>query len=202
MTDDTKLAPPGAGLPFFEGLYAKYVLFPRGMRKFDWKKSLDKLETETTRIIEYAKPLSVEAFLAPVLIDRIAGIEDSSRHWSVAMTIEHLIITMRGMTQIAEMLAAGKDMNVSVSTANVKPKGGNAVDKEMMLKAFRNACDETVSRLQPWAAKASDKCRVAHPFFGSIPAQGWVWTLGEHQAVHRRQVAAILEKRLNLFKSA
>ncbi len=201
MTAAPELAPPGAGLPFLEGLYAKYIYFPRGMRAFDWQKSLVKLRTETQRIVEFAKPLSQEAFATPVLIDRIRGIEDSSRNWSVAMTLEHLIITMRGMSQIAETLAAGKEMNVSVSTASVKPKGGQSMPKDAMLKTFEVASEEVIARLSPLGASASTRYRVKHPFFGAITARGWVWTLGEHQAVHRRQVAAIIGKRLDQFKS-
>ena len=193
MTTDTpKLAPPGAGLPFIEGLIAKYYFYPREMRKFKWRRSLDRMITETDRIIAIAEKLTPEQFTQPVLIPHIVGMEDSSRFWSVAMVMEHLIITMRGMTQIVEAIAAEKELNVTTSTAAVKPRGG-AVEKSVMIKNFNAATYEAVARLMPFADSASEKYKVLHPFFGLIPAKGWVFVLGEHQSIHRRQVNEIIK---------
>lgn len=44
----------------------------------------------------------------PVLIDRVVGIEDSSRYWSVFMVLDHLRIVDEGMTQIIQALFAFK----------------------------------------------------------------------------------------------
>lgn len=192
--EEPKLAPPGAGLPFFEGLYAKYILYPKGMKDFSWQGSLDRLSTETTRIRALAEPLSDDAFFTQKLIDRLRGLEDSSRYWSVAMVLEHLVMTMRGMTQVAEMLAMGKNSNASASTAAVKPKGGRALTREQLLSSFMAASDESVKRLAQLEKSASPHEKFAHPFFGPIPAKGWVWTLGVHQALHRKQVEEILKQ--------
>lgn len=161
------------------------------MRHFDWQTSIDILLTETARIVNLCEPLTAEQFAAPVLIRRLTGMEDSSRHWSPAMVMEHLIITMRGMTQIAEALAQGQALKTTVSTAMVKPRG-MPVEKTAMVSMFQGAADECAKRLRPYAEKASDAHKVIHPFFGAIPARGWVWVLGEHQKIHRKQIEAIL----------
>lgn len=192
--EEPKLAPPGAGLPLLEGLYARYIMYPKGMKGFSWQGSLDRFATETARIKSLAGPLADDDFFAQKLIDRLRGLEDSSRYWSVAMVLEHLVMTMRGMTQVAEMLASGKNSNASASTAAVKPRGGRALSKEQLLSSFAAAADEAVRRLSPLADTASSAEKFAHPFFGPIPAKGWVWTLGVHQALHRKQVEEILKQ--------
>lgn len=189
-----QLAAPGKGLPFPENLIARYIIYPQGMRNFEWHATLDRWDTETSRILEFSRGLSDDAFFTPQLIDRLRGLEDSSRFWSVAMVMEHLIMTMKAMTQIAEGLALGRVMNVRVSTADVKPKGGRKIAKTEWERLFRASSDECIARLGNVPQPASDKERLAHPFFGKIPAKGWVFVLGIHQTLHRKQIEEILER--------
>lgn len=192
------LQPPGAGLPFFQGLYLKYWLYPRFVKKYNGDASVDAMLRETARIIELAQPLSEEEFFIQVLIDPLPALEDSSRYWSVAMVMEHLIICMRPMTQIVETLASGKTMNANTSPANVKPKGGRALSKEQWIKLFDDVTNECAARLRPVAVRADvanppkDAPRLGHPFFGAIHARGWVWVMGVHPTTHRRQVQGII----------
>lgn len=199
MTDSAvpRLAPPGAGLPFLEGLFLRFAVYPWTMLAFDWRQALAGFEKEAARILTLAESLSSENFFKTALVHRLTGMEDSSRNWSVAMTLEHLIVTMRGMTQIAETLAAGKPLNVSVSTAAVKPKGGTTLAQRDILTSFKNAAAEAQARLLPFADTVSSQHKVSHPFFGAIPAKGWVWTLHQHQVLHRKQIEEII-KTLNI----
>lgn len=187
-----KLAAPGKGLPFPENLIARYIVYPQGMRHFQWLATLDAWDTETTRILELSSGISDDAFFTPVLIDRLRGLEDSSRFWSVAMVMEHLIMTMKAMTQIAETLAQARQMNVRVSTADVKPKGGRTIAKSEWERLFRTSSDECIARLKKISQPVSQTERLMHPFFGKIPASGWVYVLGIHQTLHRKQVEKIL----------
>jgi hypothetical protein len=195
---EPKLQPPGAGLPFFQGLFLRYWLYPRLIRHYDGRACLESMKRETKRITELAAPLDDDAFYQRVLVDPLPALEDSSRYWSVAMVIEHLIICMKPMTQIAETLAKGQTMNVNTSPANVKPKGGRAVSKAEWLKLFADATAECAARLETIAARPDvaqpDKSapRVGHPFFGPMHARGWIWVMGAHPVTHRRQVQRII----------
>ncbi len=197
-TSSPRLQPPGAGLPFFQGLLLKYWLYPRLIKNYDGAASIAAMERETAKIIDLATPLDEEAFFTPVLIDPLPGLEDSSRYWSLAMVMEHLIICMRPMTQIAETLAAGKDMNIRISTAAVKPKGGRSLSKAQWITLFADVTAECAARLRPVATTdavthpAKDAPRLYHPFFGAIPARGWIWVLGAHPTTHRRQAQRIV----------
>ncbi len=192
------LQPPGAGLPFLQGLYLKYWMYPRLIKHYDGAASIDAMLRETARIIELATPLDDDAFFTPVLIEPLPALEDSSRYWSVAMVMEHLIICMRPMTQIAQTLAAGKTMNANTSPANVKPKGGRTLGKAEWIKLFDDVTNECAERLKGFATRADvanppkDAPRLGHPFFGDIHARGWIWVMGVHPTTHRRQVQRII----------
>ena len=60
----------------------------------------DELQT----ILTLVEGVSVDSAARPVLIDRIRGIEDSSRHWSVYMTLDHLRIVNLGMVGVIVLL--------------------------------------------------------------------------------------------------
>jgi hypothetical protein len=197
-TTEPKLAAPGKGLPFFQGLYARYVMFPRMMKHYDGAASVATLRRETAKIISLCQNLSEEDFATRVLIDPLPGLEDSSRYWSAAMVLEHLIICMRPMTQIATTLAAGQAMNARTSTADVKPKGLPGTTKHQWLQYFEANAEECATRLDAIAAAPgvvtppAGAPKVWHPFFGHVGARGWVWVMGAHQITHRRQMQGIV----------
>jgi hypothetical protein len=193
MHSHAELDKPGAGLPLIEGLIARYHFYPSSMRRFSWDGSLQQMREEMEKIISLVQPLTEEQFRTPVLIDRLVGLEDSSRFWSGAMTIEHLMITIRGMTKIAARLAAGQPVTDPPGTAAVKPKGESGTPRDEMTAAFRQLTLDSIATLAPLGAAASDKHRAAHPFFGKIPAKGWVFVLGAHQKLHRVQIERIIK---------
>lgn len=194
---EPQLDAPGAGLPFFQGLMARWIFFPRMMRGYDGAASLAAFTRETDTIAALCEAMDEDAFFTRVLVDPIQGLEDSSRYWSAAMVLEHLLLCMRPMTQIAETLARGQGMNIRISTAAVKPKGGRATPKAEWIRMFKDSAAECARHLSAIATAphvahpAADAPRLDHPFFGAIPARGWVWVMGGHQITHRRQLAQI-----------
>jgi len=56
-----------------------------------------------------------------VLIDRLPGLEDSSRCWSVWMTLDHLRITNAAFAEVITQLRNGQIPPGKASTAAVKP---------------------------------------------------------------------------------
>lgn len=185
-----KLAKPGAGLPRWELLVARYIIFPRACRKLDWHAAAKLFQDEGATILRRWDSLSLEQLEKRVLIRRVSGIEDSSRYWSVAMTVEHLNIVGTGIRTLINGLRRGESNLPVVRVENVKPRG------EAELADVRNA----FVRLLADAASAAQVERViprgegpraAHPWFGPIDAHQWHCLLGLHQQIHRRQIEAI-----------
>lgn len=71
---------------------------------------------EARKIVALAGRASAAQATVPVLIDRVVGIEDSSRYWSVFIVLDHLWIVDEGITQIIETLTDDRLFVVSSAT--------------------------------------------------------------------------------------
>jgi hypothetical protein len=181
------LAPPGAGLPAPE-LWIARVLF--GLkRRFSTRESFTaRFEQEREAIREWLATCDVARLGEQVLIPRLRGLEDSSRHWSVWMTLEHLRITNSIFAMVITSLAHGQVLTKKASTADVKPRTDVTAAVE---KAFEASCDEMLAA----AAAVPDlktAARYAHPWFGPLDAAGWHALAASHMAIHRAQIAKII----------
>src|SRR5215472_11399027 len=87
-----RLAPPGAGLPFIEWAVAKYIVVPFRLRMVTMEDAVKEFADLSAAISALAKPLNETQMSDRRLIPRLQGLEDSSRYWSVAMTLEHMCI--------------------------------------------------------------------------------------------------------------
>lgn len=189
-----KLAPPGAGLPWLENFILKYIYYPAKLKQTTWGDNLDKLQRETRNIINICENLSEQEFQTRVLVQRLRGMEDSSRYWSAALTIDHLMITLQGMSYAALELSQGREVKKEVGTADVKPKQEDVTSKAVMLQNLKTLTDEVVAKLKPFTMDHSLEFKAKHPWFGYITADGWVWTLAQHQALHRKQIQLIVKQ--------
>lgn len=124
-----------------------------------------------------------------VLIQRLRGLEDSSRYWSVWMTLDHLRIVNLGIAATIRELLAGRVPPRVASTAAVKPSP--AADAQA-LAAFGASCDEIVYACPEGVSLKTRVCH-AHPWFGPLDAEGWHFLAGFHLALHRRQIEMILQ---------
>ena len=126
MADSTppKLQPPGAGLPWWMLLAARHVVFPLAVRRMkDWAGATRPFREVGDRILAIWDALPAERLGERVLINRIGGLEDSSRYWSAAMTVEHLNIVGFGVRRGIAGLRRGEVPDRVRGTAEVKPKG-------------------------------------------------------------------------------
>ena len=189
--DETpQLAPPGAGLPFPESLIARVLL---GL-----KRATGNPQSFTARFIAERALIGgliagkeVAALSKRVLIARPPGLEDSSRYWSVWMTLDHLRIVHHAFIGVLESLAAGRVPEGEASTAAVKPdeKVTGAVVAE-----YEASCDAllaTIGRIRDFKTQA----RYRHPWFGPMDAHGWLALSGGHMGIHRVQIERILKGR-------
>lgn len=184
-----KLAPPGAGLPKLELLLARLM--------FAWKRSRGGAEhhaavfcQERDAILALARSCTPEEAAAPVLIPRLRGLEDSSRFWSVWMTLDHLRITNMAFAGAVRSLRHGVVPDRTASTAAVKPA---PTANEGVVDAFEQSC---AIFLKASHAKEGGPlhttARYTHPWFGPLDAAGWHAIGGFHMGLHRRQIESIL----------
>jgi uncharacterized damage-inducible protein DinB len=181
------LQAPGAGLPWLENRIARILL--------GWKSRFGRpatfiaqFETERRRIHALIEKCGDEQLTRRVLIARLPGLEDSSRYWSVAMTLDHLRIVHHAFIGVLTALANEKIPPGEASTAAVKPRVD--VSREV-IAMYEESCDALLS----CAAGIRDfktKARFSHPWFGPMDAHRWLALAAGHMAIHRRQIERIL----------
>jgi len=186
-----RLEPPGAGVPVIERLVGGLVVSLR--RRFGSAASIAaRFEAERRAISLLCQGQDDEALGDRVLIPRLRGLEDSSRYWSVWMTLDHLRIVNEAITgAVRELMAGGVPPGVA-STAAVKPREG--VGAEVAV-AYESSCAGLVS-LFMGGRSLRTTCRYAHPWFGPLDGSGWCVLSAMHMGIHRRQIERILEERL------
>lgn len=182
-----KLAPPGAGLPKFE-LFIGRTLFAlhrmRGSRTFfnaDFQR-----EREAVRALVHSCDDSSGA--CRVLIARVPGLEDSSRYWSVWMTLDHLRIIHHGISRTIATLTKGVVPPGKASTAAVKPSPEASA---AVVAEYEKSCDNLLATVAA-IPNLKTTARFAHPWFGPLDASGWHAMAGTHLAIHRKQIERIL----------
>lgn len=180
------LQPPGAGLPAFELTWLR-IYFRCMCAVTSRNAAMHRFKRETEKILSLARTVSATQGTVPVLIDRITGIEDSSRYWSVFMVLDHLRIVNEGMTQIIDDLSHDRLFAQEVRIQDVKPhvdSEPDVVDRFIQSVATYEA---TINRL----GKLGHRVRHPHPWFGPMTADDWHCLAGIHHWVHRRQIERI-----------
>ena len=185
--DQPKLAPPGAGLPKPELLIAKLIF-----RWGRWRTGRDQATADFARhrddILQLARRCDGVTGTQRVLIRRLPGLEDSSRFWSVFMTLDHLRIVNAAVAGAIGSLAAGHVPTGVASTAAVKP---SATVDASMIAAFEDSC-RNFERCASASPDLATKAKYVHPWFGPLDAAGWHFMAGFHMELHRRQIESIV----------
>ncbi len=184
---EPKLAPPGAGLPRVELLVARALfrvqVWTGSRRSFE-----KRFGQERERIRELIQNCDPELGARRVLIRRIAGLEDSSRNWSVWMTLDHLRIVNHSIAEVIRALVKGAMPEGTASTAAVKPSETVTAD---ILTAYEESCD-VLRRVVAQSADLNTQIRFRHPWFGPLNAYRWLVISAVHMRIHRAQIERIL----------
>lgn len=143
---------------------------------------------ERRRIAELVASCHTEAARRRVLIPRVRGLEDSSRYWSVWMTLDHLRIVHGAFTRIIAALVQDRDPGGVASTAAVKPGADVGPD---VVGAYERSCDDLLATISRSGGLRTTR-RYAHPWFGPLDAAGWHALAGTHLRIHRVQIERIL----------
>jgi hypothetical protein len=180
------LAPPGAGLPRLELLVARILFALR--RWVGSRRSFDaRIARERELIRELVRKCNTEIGAHRVLIPRIPGLEDSSRYWSVWMTLDHLRIVHQLLAHLIGELVREVTPPGAASTAAVKP---NANVGPEVVAAFEASCDALASVIAA-SPNLDTQARYPHPWFGPLNAAGWHALTGVHMSIHRVQIERI-----------
>ncbi len=184
---EQKLAAPGAGLPAVELLVARLLFgFERGTRN---RASFDlRFQKERRLIRELLGGCDVESGARRVLIKRPPGLEDSSRYWSVWMTLDHLRIVHHEFARVIRALTRGDMPEGKASTAAVKP---NAKATSAVVTPYEESCDALLA-VVTGSPDLKTTLRYDHPWFGPLDAAGWHALAGGHMRIHRVQIERIL----------
>jgi hypothetical protein len=182
QNETPKLAAPGAGLPGYELQIGRVFFALRA-----WTHGRQRIDVlfrrERTLVAELVRSCPAGRASERVLIPRPRGLEDSSRHWSVLMTLEHLRIVNLACASIIRELSEGRVPAGKASTADVKPSPDVT---ESVLATYEASCDEVLAAVAS-AKDLDDAARFPHPWFGPMSARRWHVL----SAVHR-QIEAIL----------
>lgn len=182
-----RLEPPGAGLPRIELLVARTV-FKLGAPFVSSAGANRRIRAEADRMLELTRSLTPEEAMRRVLIPRLAGLEDSSRYWSVCMTLEHVVIVNTGVGRIIESLAAGRVPERVASTADVKP---NPTADVSVIERFEASVRDYLTRVDV-LPNLKTKETYRHPWFGPLNALNWHRMTALHHRIHRKQIERIV----------
>ncbi len=187
QNESPKLAAPGAGLPGIELQIARILFALRA-----WTHGRQRIEAlfqkERALVAELVRVCPAGRLGERVLIPRPRGLEDSSRHWSVLMTLEHLRLVNLACASIIRELSEGRVPAGKASTADVKPSPDVT---GAVIAAYEASCDEVLAAVAS-AKDLDDPARFPHPWFGPMSARRWHVLAAVHLGLHRRQLEAIL----------
>ena len=183
----SQLQPPGAGLPKLELLLAR-LLVGWQARRATRQSAADLFARERTAILALARSGVAARDEQRVLIKRPVGLEDSSRYWSVYMTMDHLRIVNHGTGELIRLLGRGETPARVTGTADVKPAPGVGRGGDRP-----SSSEPATSSIRAWQAVDDLRAtpRWPHPWFGPLNAADWHFFTAFHMGLHRRQVEAI-----------
>lgn len=182
-TEDLHTA--GTGLPATE-LWIARVLFLLFRVKTSDSKALSYFIAEYEKIQSTFESIPNAKQTSRILIGRIQGIEESSRNWSAALTLEHLAIVNTAILHVLESLKNEIPLP-EIRTAAVKPKHNDAV----------KALDEFTISVRQYTDFINNtnlskiKLRHRHPWFGILNAHGWHCLAAVHHTIHKNQLRLI-----------
>jgi hypothetical protein len=191
QTSEPKLAKPGAGLPVIEWAMARYIVMPKLFKTTTKEKALSLFSHESKKIIALIKDLESSKLAERRLVPRLRGLEDSSRYWSIAMTMEHVIIVSDLMREAVVQLSNGNTKLPNVGTADVKPS--RDVDAAETINRFETMSQRFIEDASNANLDAHPQATHAHPWFGPLNAHKWLVMGGVHENIHRVQIQKIIK---------
>lgn len=190
-----RLQPPGAGIPAIERIIGGTMLrlsIRRVARQGQAGRDRIRLELLALRdqIVSEVRAIPASQRAERVLVPRLRGLEDSSRFWSVLMTLDHMRIVNDRIAQTLTDLAANAPSPTVIGTADVKPSP--AAD-ESAVDAFSLSLDQLIERADA-IPSLDTAARYPHPWFGPLSGLGWFVMSAMHLRIHLQQIRKIADR--------
>ncbi len=187
---ERSLGKPGAGIPLPARLAIRYLLKPLVIRKVPWQTCAVLADKASGKFLAELDRVPPDLAIKRVLVPKQAGLEDSSRYWSAAMTARHLVIVGENIEKIILSLSHGQRFPVVADTAKVKPEvEKNDIDA---LKVYAVFAQSVVKRIEASVGDRNAPLTHDHPWFGPMTAKDWFWLLGRHTNIHTLQLKNII----------
>lgn len=183
------LEKPGAGVGFVQQLAMRFYIGPFVAAKSDWDADNRRFLQSSKQILTMIEGLDDAALSQKVLVPPQRGLEDSSRYWSVAMTLEHIMIVGMGLRDIVIRLSQGKVPPGKADTARVKPPG--QTPPQTVVQNYRYFVETVLDQVDKGVQNRDSKAVYVHPWFGKFTARQWHWLLATHNDIHLQQLRAI-----------
>jgi len=193
LGETVRLDAPGDGVPWWQRLVGRRFFLPWYCARLSWDGARDLLRKEGHDLMRLADGRDPADLVRRILVPPLIGLEDSSRHWSYAMVLEHLRIIGRQTAEIITALSHGQQPpGPPVNTAHLKPEGalsggGALADFHAFLEEFHRDMGRDV-------ADRRSRVRFLHPWFGPLTARQWICFLPFHQRIHIGQARRILRE--------
>lgn len=180
---------PRGGIPWYQQVVMRLYLGPFVSSRATTQANNRAFKKLTQKILDLAADLPERQHTTQVMVPPQIGLEESSRYWSVSMTLEHLLTVTRGMQAVIEDLSQGIKPEGEVSLARLKPKGERGPgDIYSEFEEFMRGVPEASAKA---LATNNSTVTYAHPWFGEMTAKQWHWLMVAHLAIHYRQLKNI-----------
>jgi hypothetical protein len=127
---------------------------------------------------------------ARIAIARFPGIEESSRDWSVFMTLDHLVMVNTAIMVLIHAICTDHNHGAEIGIEDVRPHEDAGPDRIPALEAAVERYTDMVQRLGSLRSRE----RHPHPWFGLLTARQWHAVAAIHNRTHRAQIERILER--------
>ena len=183
------LQAPGAGLPVIEGMLLKYIVAPTLSAMTPWRLAVHLFLSEGYKALALAEKATHAKCDKRVLVPRLIAMEDSSRFWSVYMTLRHLILVGETIEDILLKSSKEELSHKTLSIVAVKPELETKAD---VLDDFRKFLERFSMNMGAIDSAHHSAIKHIHPWLGPINMHQWLCLGGIHQRLHRRQIQMIL----------
>lgn len=125
-----------------------------------------------------------------VAIPRFPGIEESSRNWSVYMTLDHLVMVNTAIMALIHAICTDYNHGAEIEVEDVWPHEDAGPDRIRALEVAVDRYTEVIERLGALRSRE----RHPHPWFGPLNARQWHALAAIHNRTHRIQIETILRR--------
>lgn len=181
---------PGAGVGFMQQMVMRFYIGPFVAAKSDWIADSARFVNSSKEILSLVEGLEDATLSQKILVPPQRGLEDSSRYWSAAMVLEHLMIVGMGLRDIIIRLSQGKVPPGKVDTARVKPLG--QMPPQAVLQNYKTFTETVLEQIEAGVKDKNSKTVYRHPWFGNFTARQWHWLVATHNDIHLQQLRAIM----------